>query len=356
MKRIAELLMAIAIISMSFSFVSSVKATTFYGESGGTASTIYDPYFQPFHIEAKYTRSTLKLGVYSALPGQEGTAKGSMYVWGQTTYNGWVTGTVKWYMKGCILCSLMSGASGGTKASITVKFRAVDTTANHAVEKIVFGEQVTWTYKEYDGEYSGSMSIPLYNGHLYQFFLDAEAHAENWASTLGLDAYSDFYGFPGHPSDYRIEWRYMDIPNVSPLGGGGCPTLFVWNGTDYAEEGILNIHAESDVTVQHEIQNTLSLENGVYELQLRELDEYTSHIDQVKLYAVDYKGEWYLCPLTCAYHSELGKVKQTLLLDDSNRVDLEPTEITDLKFSPSIPYSQTAHFIFEINGYNAKVP
>jgi hypothetical protein len=137
-------------------------------------------------------------------------------------------------------------------------------------------------------------------------------------------------------------------------GGGGCPTLFVWDGTDYIEEGILDIHAESDVTVQYEIQNSLVLEKGVYKLQLRELDEFTSHIDQVKLYAVDYDGKWHLCPLTYAYHSELGKVKQALLLDDSNRVDLEPTETIDLRFAQSILYSQTAYFIFEINGYNRK--
>ena len=137
-------------------------------------------------------------------------------------------------------------------------------------------------------------------------------------------------------------------------GANGCPTLFVWDGTAYAEEGILDIHADSDVTVQHEIQNTLALKNGVYNLQLRELDNFTSHIDQVKLYAVDYEGEWHSCPLTYAYHSELGKVKHTLKLDDDTRVDLAPTETIDLEFAQPIPYSKTAYFIFEINGYNLK--
>lgn len=139
-------------------------------------------------------------------------------------------------------------------------------------------------------------------------------------------------------------------------GGGGCPTLFVWDGEEYAEEGILDIHAESDVTVQHWIQNTLALDDGIYKLQLRELDEYTSHIDQVKLYAVDGEGEWCLCPLTYAYHNELGKVKHTLRFDDDNRVDLKPTEIIDLKFGQPIPYSETEYFIFEINGVNLKPP
>lgn len=137
-------------------------------------------------------------------------------------------------------------------------------------------------------------------------------------------------------------------------GGGGCPTLFVWNGTDYVEEGILNIHAESDITVQQELQNTLALDDGVYKLQLRELDNHTSHIDQVRLYAVDDEGKWCLCPLTYAYHNELGKVKHTLRFDDDTRVDLKPTEIIDLKFGQPIPYSETEHFIFEVNGYNTK--
>jgi len=137
---------------------------------------------------------------------------------------------------------------------------------------------------------------------------------------------------------------------------GGCPTLFVWDGAEYAEEGLLDIHADSDVTVQHEIMNILALEKGVYKLQLRELDDYTSHIDQVRLYAVDYEGERHSCPLTYAYHNELGKVKQTLRFDDDNRVDLKPMEMISLEFAPPISYDKTAHFIFEINGYNSKWP
>ena len=133
-----------------------------------------------------------------------------------------------------------------------------------------------------------------------------------------------------------------------------CPTLFVWNGSQYVYETLLDIHGDSDVTVQHEIQAALALENGVYKLQLRELDDFTSHIDQVKLYAVDDGGEWHGCPLTYAYHNLLGKVKPTLRFDDDNRVDLKPTEVIDLEFAPPISYDKTAYFIFEINGFNKK--
>jgi len=133
-----------------------------------------------------------------------------------------------------------------------------------------------------------------------------------------------------------------------------CPTLFVWNGTDYVEEGLLNIHAESDVTVQHKINQTLVPNNFVYNLQLRELDEFTSHIDQVKLYAVDSKGKWHVCPLIYA-KQESTYVTFKLLFDDEKRIDLVPTETVNLKFLPAIPYKNTAFFVFEINGYNRKI-
>jgi len=135
---------------------------------------------------------------------------------------------------------------------------------------------------------------------------------------------------------------------------GGCPSLFVWNGSDYFEEGILDIHAKTDVTIQHQIQNTLALNNFVYKLQLRELDNFTSHIDQVKLYAVDYEGEWHLCPLIYACHNDLGCVTWKLLFDDENRIDLTPTQQVNLKFLSIIPQNWATHLIFEINGHNPK--
>jgi len=145
----------------------------------------------------------------------------------------------------------------------------------------------------------------------------------------------------------------FDISIQAPAGAA-CPTLFVWNGTAYVMECVLNIHASSDVTVQHEITQSMVPENGLYKLQLRELDNYTSHIDQVKLYAVDENNTWHICPLIYAEHSELGPITLTLLLDDEWRVDLKPTQIISLKFLQTVPYNKTTHFIFEINGYNMK--
>lgn len=144
---------------------------------------------------------------------------------------------------------------------------------------------------------------------------------------------------------------------VPTYDGGGCPTLFVWNGTCYVEEALLNIHGDSDVTVQHRIEfgELASTQNNSYPLSLRELDEYTSHIDYIKLYVVDEDGVWHECHLKGAIHNELGNVMKFLLHDDNIRVDLKPTQTINLKFAkPNISENEIDHFILEIQGYNPK--
>jgi len=211
--------------------------------------------------------------------------------------------------------------------------------------------------------YSTSTTDPDGDNVRYQFdWGDGSTTTTGWYASGATATASHYWSSTG---TYCVKARAQDVygehSNWSPYlsvsissggGGGGCPTLFVWSGTDYADEGILDIHADSDVTVRHEIENTLRLEDGGYGVQLRELDNFTSHIDQVRLYAVDDEGEEYLCPLTHAYHSELDNVKYTLRFDDDTRVDLKPTERIDLRFGP--PECQIEHFIFEINGYNPK--
>jgi hypothetical protein len=138
------------------------------------------------------------------------------------------------------------------------------------------------------------------------------------------------------------------------MPGGGCPTLFVWNGTNYAKDSILNISwgHHSDATLATKIQQPLVSDGYFYRLELRELDEFTSHIDYVKLYAMDYTGEAYRIPLVDAIHSESGRVRRQLRRDDERRVDLEPNQTIGLSFlALNTAYS---YFVFEINGYNPK--
>ena len=325
--------------------------------------------------------------------------------------------------------------------SIQIKFQAIDITAGGAlVEKVVFDKHGVWSD---EGTWRwNDMDIYLQRNHQYKFSLDVEVHAD----ALGVgSAIADFGGIWW--SDSRIEWGYIDVPNVelnvqhyltvltydqygtfvNEIGmyidgvryysqvyqlevtegthtitvdykyyrpgyvftfqywnddygystsrtrtvyinsdttlkayykrtyiAGGCPTLYVWNGSEYVEEATLeDIHASSDVTVQHKIEETLVPDGSFYKLSLRELDEFTSHVDYVKLYAVDADGEWHECYLTRAIHSELGNVKRPLKFDDGRRVDLAPQQTVDLEFFlPRV--DEIAYFIFEINGYNPK--
>jgi hypothetical protein len=148
-------------------------------------------------------------------------------------------------------------------------------------------------------------------------------------------------------------WSPYKKMNIIKEPGNPCPTLFGWNGSEYVEEGVLDIHGDSDVTFLQGIEQTLVPEHRLYKLSLRELDEFTSHIDYVKLYAVDNNVKKYKCHLVQAVHNELGHVEGLLLLDDGSRVDLNPLQTIDLKFTAPNT-NEIAYFIFEINGYNIK--
>jgi len=89
-------------------------------------------------------------------------------------------------------------------------------------------------------------------------------------------------------------------------------------------------------------------------LSLRELDNHTSHIDQVRLLAVDAQDNWYECALHLAWHNNLGRVDTLLAYNDEQRVDMAPEERTALIFMLPENANNIQQFIFEINGHNAK--
>jgi len=275
------------------------------------------------------------------LRNQHGTA--TSCAWSKITAGGdiwiWWAFVLKGYIE----------AYGSAFADITFSIKVEDQAGNIVASKELFHKEA-WVAQHFDIDESVDNIHPFNNTWTVtlpgfgDYNVKAVLYGRSMCESAAIIAKCDFY-----TGDNRAE-----ISMYIKEAVGGCPTLFVWNGTDHVEEGVLNIHADSDVTVQHEITQALALENGQYKLQLWELQNNTSHIDQVRLYAVDYEGEWHLCPLTYAYHNELGKVKRILLFDDDNRVDLKPTETISLKFAESISYGETAHFIFEINGYNMK--
>ncbi len=138
-------------------------------------------------------------------------------------------------------------------------------------------------------------------------------------------------------------------------GGGGCPTLFSWNGTAFTKEALLDIHASQDVTVDYTLKHLTPI-GRLCMLQLRELENFTSHIDYVKLYVVDSEGNWHECNLILAWHSQLGLVTTELFHDDNVRVDLTSQQKIQLIFLTPSDIDDIQSFVFELNGYNMKTP
>lgn len=159
---------------------------------------------------------------------------------------------------------------------------------------------------------------------------------------------------------------YIRVRSKDPYGGWSgwssslmvvvtytCPTLLSWNGTAYEEEGLLDIHSTSDVTVDCTLSHIVPA-GRLAMLSLRELDNFTSHIDYIKLYIADEIGNRHECSVIFARHNELGPVTEKLLYDDSTRVDIAPGERTDLWFLLPKDVASIQYFVFQINGYNSK--
>jgi len=331
------------LICLSFAFlllsvlVVDVKATnwSFPPYQYGTTDTSGEG-------EASVNPSTGLLEVRSiTLRNQHGTA--TSCAWSKITAGGDIYIWWAYVLKGYI------EAYGSAFADITLSVKVEDQAGNVVTSKELFHKEA-WVWQHFDIDESVDNIHPFNNTWMVtlpasgDYNVTTILYGRSDCESAAIVANCDFLS-----GDYRAEFS-MYVTDRLPM----CPTLSIWNGTDYVEEGVLNIHAYSDITVQHEITQPLVPENGQYKLQLRELQNNTSHIDQVKLYAVDYEGEWHLCPLTYAYHNLLGNVKRTLRFDDDNRVDLKPTETIGLKFAQPLPYGETARFIFEINGYNMK--
>lgn len=178
------------------------------------------------------------------------------------------------------------------------------------------------------------------------------SRSHSWSSTgtysVKVKA-TDVYGAYKYSSSLTVTIQY---------GGGGCPTLFVWNGTGYVDYGVINIHdVENDVVREVHVQaEDVSIAGHKVKFTLREgweeLNYSHSLIDQVKLYAVDNEGNRYLCPLIKAEHSDQGKILLNLLFSDDYRTDTYLMDTIDLTFIMPYPAETIENFTFIIEGHN----
>jgi len=138
--------------------------------------------------------------------------------------------------------------------------------------------------------------------------------------------------------------------------GGGCPTLFVYDGKDYVKERKSSIHSQPGIDTVDDIALTTKpvVVNGNYLLQLKEttLPEH-SYIDAVRLFIIDSEGKKE-AELVSAKHSKYGDVTSALAKSDDVRTDTQVFDNIELKFkAPEL--KGEANFIFEIEGYNPAV-
>jgi len=132
----------------------------------------------------------------------------------------------------------------------------------------------------------------------------------------------------------------------TPGGGGSCPTLYVYDGKEYKEERISNLHSQEGVDTVDEISLTVEPveEDGYYKLSLREqFFPGHSHVDSVKLFVDDKETK-----LISAMHSKYGDVTAILKESDDKRTDTKLWDEIELKFE-ALPGES---FVFKIEGYN----
>jgi len=160
-------------------------------------------------------------------------------------------------------------------------------------------------------------------------------------------------------SAYKTTTEHVSYTYDAPGGGGGgCPILSVYDGDQYVDGGLLNIHASDDVTVGARLNTIPAVCENMYRLMLTEHPLTISHIDCVQLFVRLEGGKIVSLPLVSARHSADGNVKRELKASDDIRVDtLGAThnggisEYIDLHFLAPHGF-QVTEFIFVIEGYN----
>jgi len=151
------------------------------------------------------------------------------------------------------------------------------------------------------------------------------------------------------------------IVYTPPPGGGGCPFLQVWNGSDYVDEGLLDIHNTEgvDVIYEHTLTTVPERVNGAYAFRLTEHPKTISDIDQVQLRAILEDGTVQELPLKKAWHSEDGNVRNLLRDSDDWRVEEKGadhnggiSQSIDLEFGALGSNAKAVAFVFTIEGCN----
>ena len=157
-------------------------------------------------------------------------------------------------------------------------------------------------------------------GHNYELYTSTTWHCPNpWCIMTAIWT-PGVWDFCDNCENYIDKEEFGSPP--PPPGGGGCPILYTFNGAEYIEEGLLDIHDIDgiDRTYIHTLQTVPFPLNHKINLQLIEHPKTISDIDHVRLYGRLENGQWVSLRLKSAIHSSMGEVRKLLQYSDDLRV------------------------------------
>ncbi|WXG42578.1 MAG: hypothetical protein WED04_00465 [Promethearchaeati archaeon SRVP18_Atabeyarchaeia-1] len=249
------------------------------------------------------------------------------------------------------------GANPTFSATNTVTYPGIQVNPNMLL--LNWGAPAIWNYnfndktKEYNLIFTTLIRVQKYNSLIASITLKTTWGVYGWFSWYYTPSYTEYTEFKCYQN--------------TPITGGGCPNLLVWNGSAYADEGLLNIHnlvaPESDVAVYHNLNTAPALtDHRLYRLELYEhpagYNASHSWLNQALLYAVDKNGLCHKCGLVSAdlistNGSRDGSVLSLLLYSDTKVAQTYYGDKIVLQFmAPYVP--NTEFFVFELIGHNMK--
>jgi parallel beta-helix repeat protein len=173
-----------------------------------------------------------------------------------------------------------------------------------------------------------------------------------------LDEFFQSWDNPTHSTLVTMDSDHSLVPQFR-LFYGGCPLLYVYDGEEYANESLLNIHNALgfDMVADYTLNTQPKRVNDTYLFQLIEQSSTISHVDKVALYAVLENGAKVQLPMLSAVHSREGNVLLKLSGSDEWKTDLLGADWNDglsesvqLQFSALQQDAKVSAFIFEIEG------
>ena len=217
-------------------------------------------------------------------------------------------------------------------------------------------------------------AIDNYRVDKVQFKIDSgswhiDCNAEDgWSWNWDSDIYENgLHTICCRAYDARGNWaetkKWVNIGWDPGPGDGGCPILSVYNGSEFIEEGLLDIHNPDgiDLVTTHELVTEPKFVKKRCFLRLTEHPLTISHIDKVELYGRLSNGLLIPLALKSALHSSLGNVLPELKFSDDNRVDVlgaihnnGTSEFLDIEFK-LISNQIFSGFTFIIEGHNIMV-